>query len=98
MAAAADRSTRSLPAAHLPELGGRDYSAAIDAAPASQRSRSASARVASACFRAKVLLPRSLFTLGGGAARGGNSPKLTFIGWKLREPPSPPLLRCPPVM
>ena len=27
-----------------------------------------------------VLLPRSLFTLGGGAARGGNSPKLTFIG------------------
>ena len=28
-----------------------------------------------------------------GAATGGNSPKLTFIGWKLRAPASPSALK-----
>ena len=54
--------------------------------------------------RGERMLPRQrlaaalgLYPLRRGG-RGGNRPKLTFIGWKLREAPSPPLARCPPVM
>src|SRR5262249_12249707 len=63
-----------------------DHAAAARVAgAASQRSRSARARVESARLRAS---PRSLPLMRRprssweGASRGGNRPKLTFMGWK----------------
>ena len=66
-----------------------------------QRSRSASARALIACFLATVFsLPRSRDPSGflvGGAASGGNRPKLMFIGWNERGPASM-VSMWPPVM
>src|SRR5262249_5697751 len=63
----------------------RRYSAATARlSPAIQRSRSASARAVSARFFASVFsFPRSRRPSSSltGWASGGNSPKLTFIGW-----------------
>src|ERR1700754_771118 len=82
---------------------GTHAAAAMRKLSAIHRSRSASARALIACFFATVFsLPRRRVPSGflvGGAASGGNSPKLMFIGWKERGPASmvsiwPPVI-CP---
>src|SRR3990170_5449387 len=87
---------------HLTRVASRiqgAYSAATVAGWASQRSRSASARAAIARFLSKAFVLRGPFTREDkGAATGGNSPKLIFIGWKLRTLPFPSALTWPPVV
>ena len=57
-----------------------------DALFSSQIPRSRSARWDSPFLRARPRsAPFNLFPLSG---KGGKSPKLTFMGWKLRGPPS----------
>src|SRR6185503_3646109 len=80
----------------------RHHSAAAgNASPAIQQSRSASARWVSARFLAMVFAgPRKRSPSGprvGMRASGGNSPKLTFIGWNEGGPASI-VSMCPPVM
>src|SRR5688572_8495054 len=62
----------------------------------SSSAREVMARFFAICFSVDLQRPTS--PSGFFTDTGGNSPKLTFMGWKLRGPGSPSAARWPPVM